>query len=80
MSIKYSRGGPHCRDFIKRGKKKTVQTCLARCQTAGAGLKRPKQKKTRSFTQRRKAARRDSGIAALLVPSFRRNLQPNSIE
>jgi hypothetical protein len=39
-----------------------------------------KQKKTRSSTQRRKAARRDSRIAALLVPSFGRNLQPNSID
>ena len=48
FNIKYNRGGPHCRDFIKRGQKKTVQTCLARCQTAGAGLKRPKDKQNRT--------------------------------
>ena len=34
--------------LLKRGKKKTVQTYLARCQTAGAGLKRPKEKQNRT--------------------------------
>jgi hypothetical protein len=65
--MKYSRGGPLCRDFIRRYKE-TVQNSLARSQTAGAGLKRQEAKPNRT---KKEVLHKEEKLKQMLHDRFR---------